>query len=60
MRATTLPASAGYIFQLIRSGTATTRPELAALSGLSRTAVRQRVSALTDLGLVVESAPTRR
>ena len=57
MRATTLPASAGYIFQLIRSGTATTRPELAAQSGLSRTAVRQRVSALTDLGLVVESAP---
>lgn len=57
MRATTVAASVGNVFQLIRSGMATTRPELTQLSGLSRTAVRQRVSALIDVGLVVESEP---
>lgn len=52
-------ASAGDVFQLIRHGTATTRPELGQLTGLSRTAVTQRVDALRQLGLVIESDPDR-
>ena len=52
-------ASAGEVFQLIRQGLATTRPELGRLTDLSRTAVTQRVDALRQLGLVVESDPER-
>ncbi|WP_457149004.1 ROK family protein [Mycobacterium sp. URHB0021] len=48
------PASAGELFTLIRDGVATTRSELRQLTGLSRTAVAARVSALSDRGLVVE------
>jgi len=48
------PASAGELFALIRDGAATTRSELRRLTGLSRTAVAARVSALSDRGLVVE------
>lgn len=58
MRITSAPASAGHLFQLIRSGVATTRPELARLTGLSRSAVTQRVGALIDAGLVGENEPT--
>jgi predicted NBD/HSP70 family sugar kinase len=47
------PATAGEVLALIRDG-ATTRPELRRLTGLSRTAVAARVSALSDRGLVVE------
>jgi predicted NBD/HSP70 family sugar kinase len=52
-------ASAGEVFQLIRQGTATTRPELGRLTGLSRTAVTQRVIALRELGLVIDNDPDR-
>jgi predicted NBD/HSP70 family sugar kinase len=48
------PATAGEVFTLIRDGVATTRSELRRLTGLSRTAVTARVSALSDRGLVVE------
>lgn len=56
MRDSTPPASAGHVFQFIRSGVATTRPELARLTGLSRTAITQRVNSLIELGVVVEKA----
>lgn len=49
------PATAGQLFALVRSGTATTRPELGRATGLSRTAVASRVDALIDLGLVREA-----
>ncbi|CAN5756144.1 ROK family transcriptional regulator [soil metagenome] len=42
------------MFTLIRDGVATTRSELRRLTGLSRTAVAARVSALSARGLVVE------
>ena len=48
------PVTAGEVFSLIRDGVATTRTELRRLTGLSRTAVAARVSALSDRGLVVE------
>jgi len=48
------PATAGDVFALVRAGTATTRTEIGQLTGLSRTAVASRVSALQALGLVVE------
>ena len=48
------PATAGDVFALVRDGAATTRSELRRLTGLSRTAVAARVSALADRGLVVE------
>ena len=54
---TTSLASVGELFQLIRHGHAVTRPELGRLSGLSRTAVTQRVLALCEMGLVVEEDP---
>lgn len=57
MRQSSAPASAGHVFQLIRSGQGTTRPELAQLTGLSRTAITQRVADLVALGVVVEHSP---
>jgi glucokinase-like ROK family protein len=42
------------ILDLIRSGTATTRPELASVSGFGRTVVTQRVQQLLAAGLVAE------
>lgn len=48
------PPAAGEVFALIRDGLATTRAEVRALTGLSRTAVAARVTALAGLGLVVE------
>jgi len=57
MRTTAVNATAGTVFQLIRSGVATTRPELTRLSGLSRSAIAQRVSSLIDAGLVIENEP---
>lgn len=47
--------SAGDVFALIRELRDTTRTELGQLTGLSRTALAARVSALTETGLVVES-----
>ncbi len=47
-------ASAGDVFALIRDGAATTRSEIRRLTGLSRTAVAARVSALAARGLITE------
>ena len=48
-------ATAGEVFALIRDGAATTRSEVGRITGLSRTAVAARVSALEARGLVVEN-----
>ncbi|HWJ65211.1 MAG TPA: ROK family protein [Nocardioides sp.] len=45
-------ASAGDLLALLRSGRASTRAELRALTGLSRTAVVARVNALAEAGLL--------
>jgi predicted NBD/HSP70 family sugar kinase len=47
-------ATVGDVFALIRARRETTRTEIAHLTGLSRTAVAARISALVALGLVVE------
>ena len=47
-------ASAGDVFTLILDGAATTRREVRRLTGLSRTAVAARVSALTARDLITE------
>jgi predicted NBD/HSP70 family sugar kinase len=52
-------ASAGEVLQLIRHGAAATRSELGLLTGLSRTAVTQRVVALCELGLVLDNDSDR-
>jgi predicted NBD/HSP70 family sugar kinase len=46
-------STAGELFDLIRSGQAATRADLSRLTGLSRTAVTARVTALVNAGLVV-------
>jgi predicted NBD/HSP70 family sugar kinase len=46
---------AGAILQLVRSGQATTRADLAAMTGLARSTVAQRVDALLARGLLVSS-----
>lgn len=46
-------ATAGDLLDHIRSGRATTRGELARLTGLSRTAVSARLTSLADAGLVL-------
>ncbi len=48
------PASAGEVLALIRSGRARTRTDVAALTGMSRTAVNARVAALREAGLLTE------
>lgn len=45
----------GAVLQLIRAGTATSRSDLARLTGLSRTAVAARLAGLVEAGLVAES-----
>ena len=53
--------SAGEVLDLVRSGRAATRADLIRITGLSRTAVASRVSALVDAGYLVhaeELAPT--
>lgn len=47
------PASAGVLFGLLRSGRASTRTDLRALTGLSRTAVTVRVQALLGAGVLL-------
>jgi len=47
-------ATAGEVLALIRSGQAATRGALGRATGLSRTAVNARLSALADAGLVLE------
>ncbi|TNM41876.1 ROK family protein [Nocardioides albidus] len=49
-------ATAGDLLALLRSGRASTRSDLRALTGLSRTAVVARVGALADAGLLVLGA----
>src|SRR5664279_185621 len=46
--------SAGDVFALIRDRRAATRTEIGQLTGLSRTAVASRITALTATGLVTE------
>lgn len=47
--------STGHLLQLLRDGSASTRPQLVAQSGASRSAVAQRVDALLAAGLVLEA-----
>lgn len=54
-RPSALPATAGEVFELIRSGEATTRSEVGRATGLSRTAVAARLRGLLASGLVVEA-----
>jgi hypothetical protein len=53
--ASTTGLSAGALLQLVRSGAATTRAELAVLSGLARSTVSQRVDALIEANLIYEA-----
>ncbi|MGZ4426417.1 MAG: ROK family protein [Nocardioidaceae bacterium] len=55
-RPDSLPATPGEVFALIRSGAAVTRSDVGRVTGLSRTAVAARLTALLDSGLVVEGA----
>ncbi|MEO5711244.1 MAG: ROK family protein [Nocardioidaceae bacterium] len=50
------PATTGEVFSLIRDGRALTRSDVGRLTGLSRTAVAARLTALLGSGLVVEGA----
>jgi predicted NBD/HSP70 family sugar kinase len=52
------PGSAGEILQILRDGKARTRRDLAGLTGQARTTVAQRLSVLTDVGLVREAEET--
>ncbi|MCY9786792.1 ROK family transcriptional regulator [Nocardiopsis sp. EMB25] len=47
-------ATSGHILEMIRTGTATSRSEIARATGLSRPTVALRVTELIDSGLVVE------
>ena len=53
VRESAAPATAGELLELVRTGRASTRTDLRRLTGLSRTAVVSRVSALTSAGLVL-------
>ncbi|KAA0025039.1 ROK family protein [Antrihabitans cavernicola] len=48
------PPTAGDVFALIRDGNADTRAEVGRITGLSRTAIAARITALQSLGLVSE------
>lgn len=48
------PATAGEVLALVRSGQAGTRADVARITGMSRTAVNARVSALVGAGLLAE------
>ena len=54
VRVQQVPATAGQVFALVRDGVARTRREVGRRTGLSRTAVTARVSALVEHRLVVE------
>lgn len=54
MEPETIGTSAGALLELIRSGRATSRADIARITGLSRSTVSQRVDALLLLGLVIE------
>ena len=55
-RSGSVPATLGEVFALIRSGEVSTRSQVGRATGLSRTAVASRLSALLGSGLVVEDA----
>ena len=46
--------SAGHLMQLLRSGAASTRPQLVELTGVSRNTIAQRVDALLGTGLIID------
>ncbi|MFA9446983.1 ROK family protein [Egicoccus sp. AB-alg6-2] len=50
--------SPGHLLTLLRAGSASTRPQLAAITGLARSTVAQRVDALLATGLVIEDGAT--
>ncbi|MEV0585769.1 ROK family transcriptional regulator [Nonomuraea sp. NPDC050310] len=50
-----LPGSAGDVLTLISAGSATTRSDLARITGLARSTIAQRVDALIECGLVEET-----
>ncbi len=52
-RESAAPATAGELLELVRTGRASTRSQLRALTGLSRTAITTRVSSLTSAGLLL-------
>ncbi len=52
VRESAAPATAGDLLDLVRSGRASTRSQLRALTGLSRTAITTRVNALTAGGML--------
>src|ERR1044071_7281678 len=52
------PFSPGHIFQMIR-GRPTSRAEIARATGLARSTVSQRISALLELGIVIEEGDVR-
>ncbi|MEV4473851.1 ROK family transcriptional regulator [Nonomuraea salmonea] len=49
------PGSAGDVLTLISAGSATTRSDLARLTGLARSTISQRVDALIERGLIEET-----
>ncbi|MEU7861926.1 ROK family transcriptional regulator [Nonomuraea sp. NPDC049141] len=52
---TSAPGSPGDVLTLISAGSATTRSDLARLTGLARSTISQRVDALIERGLVSET-----
>src|SRR4051812_46921599 len=52
---TSAPGSPGDVLTLISAGSATTRSDLARLTGLARSTISQRVDALIERGLVQET-----
>lgn len=55
-RVTSVTPTAGAVLEMIRRGEVATRAEVAAATGLSRTAVTARLAALLDSGLVIEGS----
>ena len=54
MESVPIGTSPGALLELIRSGHATSRADIARITGLSRSTVSQRVDALLQLGLAIE------
>jgi len=52
-RESAVPATAGELLELVRTGRAVTRSQLRLLTGLSRTAITARVTSLTQVGLLL-------
>ncbi len=54
MREPLIPGSPGHVLACLRDGLASTRPGLVESTGMSRSALAQRIDALMRMGLVVE------